>query len=187
MPRSKILMANLALRLNGASRREKERTQGTTSTCLVSLAQPLLYGRHSHPHYHIESPLSYLIAQTIPSFTEEEMKIRKLKSTIWDHKSCSLLRPHLLLRSYWQLMAFGRGQVSFFRGVAPGRSPMLQWVALHPEHRDSVDCTVGYKSWEEDMVGEAGRRCRGRAGCEQNTWYICMKFSNKICLIKSVF
>lgn len=139
------------------------------------------------PHYHIESPLSYLIAQTIPSFTEEEMKIRKLKSTIWDHKSCSLLRPHLLLRSYWQLMAFGRGQVSFFRGVAPGRSPMLQWVALHPEHRDSVDCTVGYKSWEEDMVGEAGRRCRGRAGYEQNTWYICMKFSNKICLIKSVF
>lgn len=150
----------------------------------VSVLCPLLnpcYTAGTH------TPLSYLIAQTIPSFTEEEMKIRKLKSTTWDHKSCSLLRPHLPLRSYWQLMAFGRGQVSFFRGVAPGRLPMLQWVALHPDLRDSVDCTVGYKSWEEDRVGESGRRCRGRAGCEQNTWYICMKFSNKICLTKSVF
>lgn len=139
------------------------------------------------------TPLSYWIPTIVfnrtnyPQFywrrnEDKEVEIHDLRSQI-----LCLLRPHLLLRSYWQLMAFGRGQVSFFRGVAPGRSPMLQWVALHPEHRDSVDCTVGYKSWEEDMVGEAGRRCRGRAGYEQNTWYICMKFSNKICLIKSVF
>lgn len=175
MPWSTMLITNLAVRLTGDHRREKRRDPGNQYLSVLCPLLNLCFTAGTH------TPLLYLIAQAISSFTEEEMKIRKLKSRTWDYKSCSLLRAHLPLRSYWQLTAFGRGQVSFFRGVAPGRLPTLQWVAL-PWTQDSVDCIVGYKGWEEDMVGESGRRCRGRAGCEQNTWYVCMKFSDKICL-----
>lgn len=49
------------------------------------------------------------------------------------------------IRRYWQLIEEGEGGSVFFKGVAPGRSSMLQWESHIQECMDSTNGIMGLK------------------------------------------
>lgn len=55
---------------------------------------------------------------------------RSIQST-FQHLGERHMKPYTWLRSYWQLMGTGEGRIVCFRGMVPGRLPMLQWMVPH--------------------------------------------------------
>lgn len=57
----------------------------------------------------------------------------------------AVIKSHLQLRSYWQLMDPGKGESVFFMDVSLVRLPMLQQRALYQIHTASIEQSMGLK------------------------------------------
>lgn len=91
----------------------------------------------------------------------------------------SLLSIHPWLRRYWRLMSLRKGKSFVLKGMAMGKSTMLQWIIPHSgiykKHKSIMDSVMYISKIGHKLSGDESGRSRssvwrnlGRSRCEQN-------------------